>query len=323
MPATPTMTLTAPDSWANLRPQIEFLSKPFPSAAVEFASSRREEVAPHLIDALAQVASSPSIADDDNYMLHIYALYLLAAWRDTRSYAPMIVLGHLSEDELDLVLGDTLTDGYERCLASVCDGDMQPLQALFENSHASHWARMAALEAIKVRVLEGDYARDDLIAYLAAQGDAQAARLRLPDTVRFDMELLDCVVNVACDIAACEIQERIDCWFDERLLNSGLIKQSSVQRLLSRSFDDLAKNASESNKGYVTDAGKEMAWWTAFAPERPAAPELTFDLLPIAESHRHSAPAPAYIPVRNAPKIGRNDPCTCGSGKKYKKCCGA
>jgi uncharacterized protein YecA (UPF0149 family) len=22
-------------------------------------------------------------------------------------------------------------------------------------------------------------------------------------------------------------------------------------------------------------------------------------------------------------KIGRNDPCPCGSGKKYKKCCGA
>ena len=28
--------------------------------------------------------------------------------------------------------------------------------------------------------------------------------------------------------------------------------------------------------------------------------------------------------VRNeGPKIGRNDPCPCGSGKKYKKCCGA
>lgn len=25
----------------------------------------------------------------------------------------------------------------------------------------------------------------------------------------------------------------------------------------------------------------------------------------------------------NLRKIGRNDPCTCGSGKKYKKCCGA
>jgi|TARA_R100000234_G_scaffold57587_1_gene34793 uncharacterized protein YecA (UPF0149 family) len=24
---------------------------------------------------------------------------------------------------------------------------------------------------------------------------------------------------------------------------------------------------------------------------------------------------------RSAPKIGRNDPCPCGSGKKNKKCC--
>ena len=26
---------------------------------------------------------------------------------------------------------------------------------------------------------------------------------------------------------------------------------------------------------------------------------------------------------REQPKVGRNDPCPCGSGKKYKKCCGA
>jgi preprotein translocase subunit SecA len=25
--------------------------------------------------------------------------------------------------------------------------------------------------------------------------------------------------------------------------------------------------------------------------------------------------------IRTEPKIGRNDPCPCGSGKKYKKCC--
>jgi preprotein translocase subunit SecA len=32
----------------------------------------------------------------------------------------------------------------------------------------------------------------------------------------------------------------------------------------------------------------------------------------------------AAKPIRNkGPRIGRNDPCTCGSGKKYKKCCGA
>jgi preprotein translocase subunit SecA len=28
-------------------------------------------------------------------------------------------------------------------------------------------------------------------------------------------------------------------------------------------------------------------------------------------------------PVKVGQKVGRNDPCPCGSGKKYKKCCGA
>jgi uncharacterized protein len=32
---------------------------------------------------------------------------------------------------------------------------------------------------------------------------------------------------------------------------------------------------------------------------------------------------PRIAPVRKADEPGRNDPCPCGSGKKYKKCCGA
>ena len=28
------------------------------------------------------------------------------------------------------------------------------------------------------------------------------------------------------------------------------------------------------------------------------------------------------VPVRKEKKVNRNDPCPCGSGKKYKKCCG-
>jgi preprotein translocase subunit SecA len=32
---------------------------------------------------------------------------------------------------------------------------------------------------------------------------------------------------------------------------------------------------------------------------------------------------PVQRVVRGAAKVGRNDPCPCGSGKKYKKCCGA
>lgn len=44
-----------------------------------------------------------------------------------------------------------------------------------------------------------------------------------------------------------------------------------------------------------------------------------------AELRAEQAGAPAKVEtvVHAGPKIGRNDPCPCGSGKKYKKCCGA
>ena len=35
--------------------------------------------------------------------------------------------------------------------------------------------------------------------------------------------------------------------------------------------------------------------------------------------HHHPSPIEQY--VRAEPKIGRNESCPCGSGKKYKKCC--
>lgn len=47
--------------------------------------------------------------------------------------------------------------------------------------------------------------------------------------------------------------------------------------------------------------------------ERPRQQQLSFS---------HGGPPPRKQPVRVADKVGRNDPCPCGSGKKYKKCCG-
>jgi SEC-C motif domain protein len=38
------------------------------------------------------------------------------------------------------------------------------------------------------------------------------------------------------------------------------------------------------------------------------------------EGHQHHAKQETV--KRDQPKIGRNDPCSCGSGKKFKKCCG-
>jgi preprotein translocase subunit SecA len=39
-------------------------------------------------------------------------------------------------------------------------------------------------------------------------------------------------------------------------------------------------------------------------------------------SGNHDAAGKKAPERRDAPKVGRNDECPCGSGKKYKKCCG-
>ncbi|HUJ79698.1 MAG TPA: preprotein translocase subunit SecA [Nitrospiria bacterium] len=64
------------------------------------------------------------------------------------------------------------------------------------------------------------------------------------------------------------------------------------------------------------DAAPQAAPSTVPAPARPA--RLVF--------HRGDAgqePASAAPVQRDSEKVGRNDPCPCGSGKKYKKCCGS
>ena len=43
----------------------------------------------------------------------------------------------------------------------------------------------------------------------------------------------------------------------------------------------------------------------------------------ISRAQTNIAPTQKPSPVKAEKKVGRNDPCPCGSGKKYKKCCGA
>jgi uncharacterized protein YchJ len=67
----------------------------------------------------------------------------------------------------------------------------------------------------------------------------------------------------------------------------------------------------------IGDTISEMEWWACFDKDR---------------KKRSKFPNKGYSKIANVPKpsnpavkvekIGRNDPCSCGSGKKYKKCCG-
>lgn len=56
----------------------------------------------------------------------------------------------------------------------------------------------------------------------------------------------------------------------------------------------------------------------------PPQPQQQMDPRAFEGSTNSNAAAQPLRPIRNfGPQVGRNDPCPCGSGKKFKKCCGA
>ena len=68
--------------------------------------------------------------------------------------------------------------------------------------------------------------------------------------------------------------------------------------------------------------GKNAAEFLLREPESPSGTSTEDDDPFFWEPLWEDVPAVQQPYVRTTQKIGRNDPCPCGSGKKYKKCCG-
>ena len=75
----------------------------------------------------------------------------------------------------------------------------------------------------------------------------------------------------------------------------------------------------------VADIRSEMMRILLSAVPRTQTVQRVQVAKPLAESFEGGAgqDKKKTIVVRKAEKVGRNDLCPCGSGKKYKKCCGA
>jgi preprotein translocase subunit SecA len=101
----------------------------------------------------------------------------------------------------------------------------------------------------------------------------------------------------------------------------------------------------EAMEGRIKEQTVQYVFRIQFAPEGDARPALAARgagdggrlRYGPARQAAHAAPRPAPAPAARAAspraaapeapirlgKVGRNDPCSCGSGKKYKRCCGA
>jgi preprotein translocase subunit SecA len=103
----------------------------------------------------------------------------------------------------------------------------------------------------------------------------------------------------------------------------GEVREDFVQRLFRVQVQPAAARqviaeAPRQPRQMVAQHAEVEAWGSGgAAAEAPPQPQQ-----PVRAGQAAGAPAqkPAAQPVRAMPRVGRNDPCPCGSGKKYKKC---
>jgi preprotein translocase subunit SecA len=83
------------------------------------------------------------------------------------------------------------------------------------------------------------------------------------------------------------------------------------------------ENRITTNAGaFETDGGADVPQPSKPAPSSGDSIGDVFASMMAGGSAAPSRPVPYSSPVRRQATVGRNDPCPCGSGKKYKKCCG-
>ncbi len=296
----------------------------FPRRAVETAREIWSELADDMLAALEHAAASPrEIADDEDAMLHTYAMYLCAEKRDTRALEPVLrMMSYPDRWALDALFGDILTEAGGRIIASLYAGDLRPIRQLIENRELHEYSRGQGILALPVLVAAGHLEREDVIAYLRELLEERIERE--PSNVWHD------AVDAAAVLAADELKPAIEKAYEEELVEYIFDTPETIFAELAEDVDTaMERLRTTPNRKLIEDTVAEMEWWAAFRNENEGASARRGGRsFPGASS----GPMPAFDAEtaerlggtvrREQPKIGRNEPCPCGSGRKYKKCCG-
>ena len=248
---------------AEILHQFERFTGKFPRAAVEAAVTRQEEVTPELLRIMEETVDRAAQIDaEGGYMAHLYAMFLLAQFRETRAYPLVVRFALLPEDIQYSLCGDFITESLGQVLASVCGGDLAGIQSLIENESADQWVRGAALSGLVTLVAAGQKSRDEIISYFAC--------LFRGKLVRQWSHVWDTLVSYSSDLYAAELLDDIELAYDEGLVDPGYIGIKHVKQDLALGKDSLfARLANDPHRRLVSDTVTEMEWWACFREGSP------------------------------------------------------
>jgi len=276
-----------------------------PEKALRWLSENWTKTGPILIDYLRQFNSGRN-RSDLNVETLIFTTLLMAERRDVDAFVPLCDLGMQKHTLLDEVMGwDWVTESFPRLITSTFSGDVSQLYNLIENHKNDEFVRGGILEVLGYLTVKGRIEREETRQYLSA----------LVDTLkpRNESYVWTAWAIVIGRLGFEDCREIVKGIFDRGFIGPQDMDYSDFE-------DDLTKASMPEgpevweNKTLspISDTVSELSTWYAFSKKRMEDEQKKSIQKLLGENVR--------APFKEK-KVGRNELCPCGSGKKYKKCC--
>jgi hypothetical protein len=286
---------------------------PFPQAALREIISRKDEMIPRLIAVLESAHANPAeYLDGPQVMLPTYAAYLLAQFRENRAYRPLLALLNLEGDLAEQFFGDSITEDMHNIVACVFDGDEAPLRALIENPLAFEYARASSgLQTYPSLIHFGRITAAEVESYFLELFEGKLERE--PNHVWNNL------CSISGDLGFAALFPHVEKAFDDGLCDMFFDRFEHIEERIKSGGDPRWKRHCQP----IDDIVAVMGNWACFdrKPARKPAKAAANDLARLQQQLEYPS-RPTLPPPPQYPGVGRNDPCPCGSGRKFKKCCG-
>jgi uncharacterized protein len=278
----------------------------FPRTAMQWALDHWSEAAPRFIARLRTFAAGANRSDTALDEL-FYVVHLCGEMREERAYAPLCQLIGKGDTIAEL-LGDGVAATLCGILINVFDGDLEPLQRAIESETGDEFARGVALEALGYLVRARNVVDDTAMrAYLR--------RLRREMKPRSQSAVWASWAATAANLGYADLRLAVATLNKDQFIDESVFTLAIFDRQLQLAKEDVAGLAGFADEDVrpFENAIETLSAWTAGGAE-----DFDFGEGETLDGDEARFEAPYVNPLR---EIGRNDPCPCGSGKKFKRCC--
>ena len=293
--------------------ELDAATKKLPRAAIQWIREHRDLAVPRLVEVIRTATAGAQEGECPEGNAHFLALFLLTEFQ-AKEALPAIIEAVSLPGELPFDLfGDTITSALARILPALATDPPEVLDGLIANRKANEYVRWEAAQSYLLLVRDGRMPREEAVGRLADHLRALVDREDVPVT--------GFLVSVLVSLAPREARELIAEAYARDLVDPWIVRQEELEQSISEGESWVQKELSRCPPTGIDDTVAELETWAAFREEPPAwRPRKPARPISRAAAPAGSKPSPSSeLPKR---KIGRNEPCPCGSGKKYKKCCG-